>query len=83
MCDILSKTDEYTVIEELDITLPHEFISIIKSYIHKTNKNLSFYLKLIKECKKRDEKLSARLLRAATNDSLDLYLLAILYKIGF
>ena len=83
MCDILSKTDEYTVLEELDITLPHEFISIIKSYIHKTNKNLSFYLKLIKECKKRDEKLSARLLRAATNDSLDLYLLAILYKIGF
>ena len=83
MSDILSKTDEYTVLEELDITLPHEFISIIKSYIHKTNKNLSFYLKLIKDCKKRDEKLSARLLRAATNDSLDLYLLAILYKIGF
>lgn len=83
MCDILSKTDEYTVLEDLNITLPQPFILIIKNYIHKTNKNLSFYLKLIKECKKRDEKLSARLLRAATNDSLDLYLLAIIYKLKF
>ena len=83
MSDILSKTDEYTALEDLNITLPPAVISILKSYIHKTNKNLSFYLKLIKECKKRDEKLSARLLRAATNDSLDLYLLAILYKLKF
>ena len=81
--DILSKTDELTEIEKLEISLPNDFISIINNYLHKTNKNLNYYLKLVKECKKRDEKLSARLVRAATNDSLDLYLLTILLFAGF
>lgn len=81
--DILSKTDEITSLDDVNFTLPEDFISIIKNYLHKTNKNLNYYLKLVKECKKRDEKLSARLVRAATNDSLDLYLLSFLYKAGF
>ena len=81
--DILSKTDELTEIEKLEISLPNDFISIINNYLHKTNKNLNYYLKLVKECKKRDEKLSARLVRAATNDSLYLYLLSILLFSGF
>ena len=55
----------------------------MKSYLHKTNKALDYYLKQFKDCKKRDEKLSARLVRSATNDSLDLYLLAFLFKAGF
>ena len=53
--DILSKTDELTEIEKLEISLPNDFISIINNYLHKTNKNLNYYLKLVKECKKRDE----------------------------
>ena len=55
----------------------------MRNYLHKTNKSLDYYLKLVKDCKKRDEKLSARLVRSATNDSLDLYLLSFLYKAGF
>ena len=81
--DILSKTDELTQLEDLSFTLPEAFIQIMKSYLHKTNKALDYYLKQVKDCKKRDEKLSARLVRSATNDSLDLYLLAFLFKAGF
>ena len=81
--DILSKTDELTQLEDVSFTLPEAFIQIMKSYLHKTNKALDYYLKQVKDCKRRDEKLSARLVRSATNDSLDLYLLFFLYKAGF
>ena len=80
--DILSKTDEITYLDDVNFILPEDFISIIRNYLHKTNKSLDCYLKLVKDCKKRDERLSARLVRAATNDSLDLYLLTILLYAG-
>ena len=81
--DILSKTDELTQLEDVSFTLPEAFIQIMKSYLHKTNKALDYYLKQVKDCKRRDEKLSARLVRSATNESLDLYLLAFLFKAEF
>ena len=81
--DILSKTDELTQLEDVSFNLPEAFIQIMKSYLHKTNKALDYYLKQVKDCKRRDEKLSARIVRSATNESLDLYLLAFLVKAGF
>lgn len=81
--DILSKTDELSQLEDVSFALPDDFNQIMKSYLHKTNKALDYYLKQVKDCKRRDEKLSARLVRSATNESLDLYLLAFLFKAEF
>lgn len=82
MSDILSKTNQTEKLPEADTSLPPDFILKMKYYLKKTNTTMAYYLKHVKECKARDEKLSARLVRAASNESLDLYLMAFLLKAG-
>lgn len=82
MSDILSKTNQTEKLPEADTSLPPDFILKMKYYLKKTNTTMAYYLEHVKECKARDEKLSARLVRAASNESLDLYLMAFLLKAG-
>ena len=82
MSDILSKINENEILPDPETSLPADFVIKMKYYLKKENRNLAYFLKLVKECRSRDEKLSARLVRAASNESLDLYLLAFLLKTG-
>lgn len=79
LADILAHCSENTL-PDFPYELPLKLKNAFEYHMAKEDHTLRDYYKLVRSCKGRDERLSARLIQAVTAEGLDLGLLALLIK---